>query len=127
MTLAYWCVFVAMLLPLVTARYARASGGFTPQDNHDPRAFLSQLQGKAARAQAAQANAYEVNPFFAAAVIIAHVSHGAAQTTIDLWAMLFVLSRLVFIVCYIRDWPSCRSVSWALGLVCIVALFIAAV
>ncbi|MBP6115469.1 MAG: MAPEG family protein [Neisseriaceae bacterium] len=127
MTLAYWCVLVAMLLPLLTAMYAKASGGFKPQDNHDPRAFLSQLQGKAARAQAAQANAYEVNPFFAAAVIIAHVSGGAVQTTIDLWATLFVLSRLAFIVCYVRDWPTCRSASWGLGLVCIVALFIAAV
>ncbi|MBP6346250.1 MAG: MAPEG family protein [Neisseriaceae bacterium] len=127
MTFAYWCVLAAMLLPLLSAAYAKASGGFKPQHNHDPRAFLSQLQGRAARAQAAQANAYEVNPFFAAAVIIAHVSGGAAQTTIDLWAALFVFSRLAFIVCYVRDWPSCRSAMWMVGLVCIVALFIAAV
>lgn len=127
MTLAYWCVFLAMLLPLATAAYAKASGGFQPQDNRDPRAFLSRLQGKAARAQSAQANAYEVNPFFAAAVIIAHVSSGAAQLTIDLWAALFVLSRMAFIVCYVQDWSSRRSAAWLVGMICIVALFIAAI
>ncbi|MBP6563205.1 MAG: MAPEG family protein [Neisseriaceae bacterium] len=126
MTLAYWCVFAAMLLPLLTAGYAKQRGGFSKQDNHNPRAFLSQLQGRAARAQAAQANGYEVNPFFAAAVIIAHVSGGAAQDTINLWAMLFVATRVAYIVCYLQDWASARSVMWMLGLACIVALFIAA-
>lgn len=42
MTLAYWCVLVAILLPYAATVLAKASaGGFSPQHNRDPRAFLA--------------------------------------------------------------------------------------
>jgi len=126
MTLAYWCVLVVMLLPYATSVYAKVSGGFKGKDNHEPRAFLSQLQGKAGRAQAAQANAYEINPFFAAAVIIAHVSGNVAQTPLNVLALVFVLSRLAYIVCYVNDWPNSRFLCWLVGLIAIIVLFISA-
>ena len=40
MPIAFWCVLLAGILPLVTVAIAKASGpGF---DNHDPRGWLDQ-------------------------------------------------------------------------------------
>lgn len=127
MTLAYWCVLIAALIPLGAAAYAKKAGGFRGQDNRHPREFLAHLQGAAARAHAAQQNSYEIFAPFAAAVIIATVSGNAAQGTINFWAVLFILSRLVYLWCYIKDHPTLRSTVWGLGLVCVIALFLAAV
>ena len=127
MTLAYWCVFIALFLPLFCAAYAKKSGGFSGRDNHNPRDFMANTQGVAARANAAQQNSYEVFAPFAAAVIIAHTSGNAAQASINFWALLFLFSRLVYIWLYIKDLATVRSIVWAVGLLCIVALFIAAI
>ena len=127
MTLAYWCIFFAIFLPIFCAAYAKYRAGFSPADNHNPRAFLARAQGKAARADAAQQNSYEIFPPFAAAVIIAHVTGNAAQFTINFWALLFVASRIGFIYCYISDKATLRSAIFGANLLCIVALFIAAI
>ena len=100
MTLAYWCIFITIFLPILCAAYAKRLGGFTMADNHEPRAFLANLSGKAARADAAQRNSYEIFPPFAAAVIIAHATGGAAQGVINFWALLFVASRIAFVLCW---------------------------
>jgi len=126
MTLAYWCIFFAIFLPIFCAAYAKYRAGFSPADNHNPRAFLARAQGKAARADAAQQNSYEIFPPFAAAVIIAHVTGGAAQGVINFWALLFVASRIAFVLCYIHDKSLARSVLFGVNLLCIIALFIAA-
>ena len=127
MTLAYWCVFIAMFLPWLCATYAKKSGGFCRRDNHNPREFMANTQGVAARANAAQQNSFEVFAPFAAAVIIAHTSGNADQGSINFLALLFVLSRLAFIWLYIKDMATARSIVWMLGLLCIVALFIVAI
>ena len=127
MTLAYWCVVLAMFLPWLCAYYSKKVGGFSSNDNHNPRDFLNGVQGEAKRANAAQQNSFEIFPAFAAAVLIAHATGEASQTAINFWASLFVLSRLIYIVLYIKDMPSFRSLSWCAGLVCILALFIAAI
>lgn len=127
MTLAYWCVFIAMFLPWLAAAYAKKHGGFTATDNHQPRDFMAHTQGKAARANAAQQNSFEIFAPFAAAVIIAHSTGNAAQITINLWSVLFILSRIAYIWCYINDRAFARSAIWGSGLLCIVALFLAAI
>lgn len=127
MTFAYWCVLIAMFLPWLCALYAKRVGGFTSQDNHNPRDFMQATQKEAKRANAAQQNSFEIFPAFAAAVIIAHATGEASQTAINLWSTLFVLSRLLFIFAYIKDMASLRSIIWFLGVICIVALFIAAI
>lgn len=122
---AFWCVLIAMFLPWTAAVYAKKKGGYTAADNHRPRDFLNRLQGEAARADAAQKNSFEIFPAFAAAVIIA-VLQGGNPAVINLLATLFVVSRIVYIYCYIRDTASLRSAVWAVGLLCIVGLFTAA-
>ena len=125
MTIAYWCVLVAILLPYASTVVAKASaGGFSPRHNHDPRTFLANAQGMAKRANNAQQNGFEIAPAFAAAVIIAHLIGVAEQSAIDQLALVFVLSRVLYTLCYAADWALLRSLVWAVGLGVIVSLFV---
>lgn len=119
-TLAYWCVLIAALLPIVCAGIAKwgmftkspLQGGF---DNKHPRAWLASQTDWRARANAAQANSFEALPFFIGAVVIAH-QLGAYQARLDVLAALFVVLRLVYILLYVANQASLRSVVWLLGL-----------
>ena len=120
MTIAYYCVLVMGLLPIVAAGIAKK--GFDNYDNAQPREWLAKQTGFRARANAAQANLFESLPFFFAAVIIASISN-APQHRIDLLAAGFVLARIAYLICYVANWPTTRSIVWAIGIACIVALF----
>lgn len=127
MTLAYWCVLIALFLPYLSTVTAKAvSGGFNPRHNYDPRAFLGSLQGLGRRANNAQLNSFEVTPAFAAAVIIAHLAGGAEQALLDQLAVAFILSRLAYFICYIADWAALRSLVWFVGMGLIIGLFVVA-
>ncbi len=126
MTTAYWCILIAAIIPWCAASYAKFSSGFKPEHNQQPRDFLQQLTGKAARANAAQQNSYEILPLFAAAVIIAHLTGNASQAAIDTCAVLFVLSRILFTICYIANWHLLRSGVWGIGFLTVIALFVLA-
>ncbi|AOW13109.1 glutathione metabolism protein [Hydrogenophaga crassostreae] len=126
LTLAYWCVFVASMLPIVCAGLAkwgmfgkaRRDGGY---DNHLPRTWLASQKDWRARANAAQANSFEALPFFIGAVIIAHQMN-ALQVRVDLLALAFVLLRMVYILLYVANQASARSVVWAMALAANIAL-----
>ena len=77
MTFAYWCILIAYLLPLFCATIAKATGGFKPSDNRNPREFLAHTQGLSARADAAQQNGFETFAPFAASVLVAHATGNA--------------------------------------------------
>ena len=129
MTIANTCMIVACVLPIACAGIAkfkgygkrRRDGGF---DNHDPRAWLSQLGGYQARANAAQHNSFEALPLFIAGVLAAQQMH-ADQYRVDLLAMIFVALRIAYIALYVADKPSLRSLVWAVGLACSIGLFFA--
>lgn len=124
MTLAFWCVLVAFLLPYAFVVFAKFRGDFGPKQNHNPREFLETLAGARKRAHWAQQNSYEVNPAFFAAVLIAQLAATSPQSTIDGIALAFVASRILYAICYIADWASARSLVWFFGIGCIMALFI---
>lgn len=115
-TLAYWCVLIAALLPIVCAGIAksgmfkvpRKQGGY---DNENPRAWLAQQTDWRARANAAQLNSFEALPFFIGAIIIAH-QLGAHQTRLDLLAFLFVFLRIIYIMMYVAGMGTARSLAW---------------
>jgi uncharacterized MAPEG superfamily protein len=118
-TVAYWCVLIAALLPLVCAVLAKRGGFGKPRreggyDNHDPRGWLARQTDWRARANAAQANSFEALPFFIGAVVIAH-QLGAGQALLDLLAFLFVLLRVFYIMMYVADMPTARSAVWGAG------------
>ncbi len=124
LTLAYWCVLVAVALPYLCAYIAKIGGGFVPRDNHAPREWAQRQSGWRARANAAQENSFEGLPFFIGAVIIAH-QLGAAQPTLNLLAVAYVLLRLVFIALYLRGFSSLRSAFWMLGFLVNIAIVFA--
>ena len=124
MTVAFWCVLIALCLPYVCTGIAKFSQGkFGPRQNHDPRAFLATLEGPAKRAHNAQLNSFEVTPAFAAAVIIADIVGNAQPVTIDVLAVLFITSRLLYIICYLADCALLRSIVWFVGMGLIVSFF----
>ena len=114
--IAYWCVLVAAILPVVCAGIAKSGmfrispkkGGY---DNNDPRAWLARQTDWRARANAAQANTFEALPFFFAAVIIAHQLQ-ARQAVVDILAFMFVVLRIAYIMMYVADMAKTRSAVW---------------
>jgi len=120
MTIAYACVLFMGLFPYVATGIAKK--GFENYDNSMPRQWLANQTGFRARANAAQANLFESLPLFFAAVIIASINH-APQARIDLLALGFVAARIAYIVCYVANWPTARSIVWLAGLICVVTIF----
>jgi uncharacterized MAPEG superfamily protein len=108
------------LFPYVAAGIAKK--GFENFDNSMPRQWLAQQTGFRARANAAQANLFESLPLFFAAVIIASINH-APQATIDQLAIGFVMARIAFLICYLANWPTTRTIVWVAGLICVIAIF----
>ena len=120
MTITFACVLFMGLFPYVAAGIAKK--GFESYDNSQPRTWLAQQSGFRARANAAQANLFESLPFFFAAVIIASLMQ-VPQARLDLLALGFVVSRIVYLICYVANWPTARSIVWLCGIACVVAIF----
>ncbi|PRA60693.1 hypothetical protein CQ065_19880 [Pseudomonas sp. MYb187] len=128
MTVAFWCVLIALFLPILCTSIAKLSSGrFNLRHNHDPRAFQETLESLPRRAHAAQLNSFEAFPAFAAAVIIADIVGNAEQVTQDVLAVVYITSRLLYIICYLADWAALRSLVWFAGVALIVSFFVVSV
>ncbi|MBO9515717.1 MAG: MAPEG family protein [Variovorax sp.] len=123
LSVAYWCVLVAAVLPYVSAYIAKA-GAFNLDDNKAPREWSARQGGWRARANSAQANGFEGLPFFVGAVVIAH-QLGAAQATLDMLALAYVVLRMAYIAAYISGIGTLRSGLWALGFMVNIAILFA--
>ena len=104
MTFAYWCVLIAAaMMPLVWVGIAKSGVcRTTTMTGRAPR--WPSAEGRAQRAHWAEQNALEAFPPFAAGVIIAHLTGGAAQlTTINVLAGVFIAARMVHGLAYVSD------------------------
>ena len=122
MTIAFWCILAAAVLPFFCALGAKWSKHF---DNHHPRDYLDKTQGWRRRAHAAQLNGFEAFPAFAAAVIVNRIVLGP-NLTADLIALAFIGFRMVFSLFYVADLALLRSIAWLGGAGCCIALFVIA-
>jgi uncharacterized MAPEG superfamily protein len=117
MTIAFWCVLVAALLPYVPFGFVK---GLDPKNM---RANVKDLAGLSARAHAAHLNAFEAFPPFAAAVVISHLTLGA-----NLWsnilALAFLVARLGHMGFYLADRQPPRSAMFGLGMTIVIVMFI---
>lgn len=120
MPIAYWCVLVAALLPIVWVSYAKLG---VESDNRYPREDYDNLPPAKRRAYAAHQNAYENFPFFAAAVIVA-MTLGAAPATVNMLALVYIAIRVIHALLYINNIPMLRSAAFTLGLIINVAIFV---
>jgi uncharacterized MAPEG superfamily protein len=121
MTIAEWVLFAAVLLYLLTLAPVKVLG---PKrfDNSNPRDPAFYTPGIPARALGAHINGIETFPFFAAAVLLAEF-RGAPQHEIDLLAATFIAVRLAFVLAYIGNRPTTRTLLWNLGFAVNVAIF----
>jgi uncharacterized MAPEG superfamily protein len=125
-TVAYWILLFAALLPIACAAIAKWGMFKTPRkdggyDNHSPRQWLERQQGWRARANAAQANTFEALPFFFAAVIIAHQLR-AGQTMLDLLCVSWLMLRIFYVITYVGDMATPRSLIWIGALIVNIAI-----
>jgi uncharacterized MAPEG superfamily protein len=121
MTIAEWCIFASLmlyLLSIASVKWIR----FRRFDNSKPRDPAFYEDSIAARALGAHQNGIEAFPFFAAAILLAEF-RGCPQRLIDELAILFVIVRIAYVLTYLGDRPTLRSILWGLGFVINIAIF----
>ncbi|ALN55627.1 MAPEG family protein [Lysobacter yananisis] len=124
MTIAYWCLLAAALLPYLWTSLAKANG--QRYDNRDPRGWQARQDNPRSKAAyAAHLNAFEAFPAFAAGVLGAQMA-GVDTGWIDVLALAFIAFRVLHGVFYIAGKASLRSAVWAGGFACTVALLVLA-
>lgn len=116
MTIELWCLFIAGLLhtlsklPLVKAQ-AKMKGGY---DNNNPREQQASLSGWGKRAHAAHNNQIESFPLFATGVLVAMVAD-VTSSAVGYLAVAYVISRVLYIIFYVKDISKWRSLVWVVG------------
>jgi uncharacterized MAPEG superfamily protein len=121
MTIAEWCIFGTVMLYLLTIAPFKAIN-FRRFDNskpRDPGFFEEPLR---ARALGAHINGIETFPFFAVAVLLAEFRAGP-QRLINELAVLFLIVRIAYVLTYLGDRPTLRSILWSIGFVINIAIF----
>ncbi|WP_392536385.1 MAPEG family protein [Legionella sp. 227] len=118
MTTLIICLFIAILLPyllkMVVAYFMQKEGRY---DNHYPRAQQARLQGMGARAVAAHQNSFESLLVFATAALTAMATKHIG-ISIQILAIVYIISRIIYCFFYLMDKASLRSGVWFVGFVC---------
>jgi len=124
MSIAYWCILLAALLPYLWVSVAKKSG--ERYNNRDPRDWQArQTNPRSNRAHAAHLNGFESFPLFVAGVLMAQLA-GVAPTTINLLAIVFVVARVLHGVFYVANVQALRSLVWLVAFASAVALVVMA-
>lgn len=122
MTIAYWCILIAAVLPYLWVGLGKSAATGETYDNRDPRAWLArQAHPRVQRGNAAHLNAFEAFAPFAAAVLMAQAA-GVDPNRVAIAAVAFIVFRVIHGVSYLADKSTLRSLSWALGVACVIAL-----
>ena len=122
MTIADFCLLAAVILTIVSIAPAKLSGA-REYDNANPRDPRFYTPGLRSRSQGAHLNGYEAFPFFAAAVILAEM-RAVPQGTVNALAVAFIVARIVYVLLYLGDRPTWRSVVWSVGFAFNLAIFL---
>jgi uncharacterized MAPEG superfamily protein len=109
-TVAEWCLFGAVILYLGTIAPAKALG-HRDFNNAAPREPAFYEHPVRQRALGAHINGLESFPFFAAAVILAELRQ-APQEWIDALALAFLVARVAFVIAYVANQSTLRTVLW---------------
>ncbi len=122
MTIAEWCLFASVVLYLLTIAPFKAMG-FREFDNAKPRDGGFYASPLRSRALGAHLNGIETFPFFAVAVLLAEFRQ-APQSWIDMLAVGFVVLRLAYVLAYLYDRPTTRTILWNIAFLCNIAIFL---
>ncbi len=121
MTIAEWCVFATLILALLTIAPIKWLG-YRQFDNARPRDGAFYQDPLRARALGAHQNGLEAFPFFAVAVLLAEF-RDAPQSLVNELAALFVIVRIAYVLTYLGDRPTLRSIMWSIGFAINIAIF----
>ena len=118
-----YIILIACLLPYSFTLIAKWSAGFKNKDNENPRAFLNQATGLAARANAAQQNSFESLPLFIAAILIAEYMV-IPQFIVMTFGVAYIVLRVLYGICYLSNWATLRSIIWLMSILCPITLLL---
>ena len=121
MTIAELCLLGTVILTIVSILPAKLDGR-REYDNGNPRDPGFYKPGLRRRSQGAHQNGYEAFPFFAAAVLLAEM-RSVPQELVNVLAVAFLAARVAYVLLYISDRPSARSVIWFVAFGCNLAIF----
>jgi uncharacterized MAPEG superfamily protein len=117
MTIAIWCIFIAATLPYVAFTFVKGL------DPIQPRYRAGDLKEQSVRAYGAHLNGLETFPWFASAVIVAHMVSGPSRIA-DVLAVVYILVRIGHMVAYMAGRQPLRSAAFAVGQLLALAIFI---
>ena len=117
MTIAIWCILIAATLPYVAFSFVKGL------DRIEPRHRVGELAGRSARAYGAHLNGLETFPWFASAVIVAHMIVGPSRIA-DLLAVIYILIRIGHMAAYIAGRQPLRSAAFTAGQLIALAIFV---
>ena len=116
MSIAYWCILIAAVLPFVWVGVAKS--GAPGYNNKDPRGWVAKQETYRVR------NAYNAHlNAFAAGVLMAQFA-GVDPSHANLLAMAFIGFRVLHGVFYISAKALLRSLVWMGGFACTAALMV---
>lgn len=117
MTIAIWCILIAATLPYVAFSFVKGI------DSNQPRYHVGDLAGQAVRAYGAHLNGLETFPWFAAAVIVAHMIGGPSRIA-DILAVVYILVRIGHMAAYISGRQPLRSAAFFIAQIVALLIFI---
>jgi uncharacterized MAPEG superfamily protein len=119
------CLLIAVLLPyfikVAVVGAIKKTGAY---DNHHPRIQQATLEGCGARALAAHKNSFESLIVFSTAVITAIATHHVG-TLVQSLAIVYVLSRIIYTIFYLKNLATARTTIWSVGFLCCVVILVA--
>ena len=120
-----YIVAIVVFMPLAMVSGALRMKQCERFDNNNPRQQMTQLTGSAARALAAQQNAWEAAIVFIGAVFVAHLKDTPLES-LALAGFVFLIARLAHAFCYLFNFATPRSVCFIIGFsTCLYIAFIA--
>jgi uncharacterized MAPEG superfamily protein len=122
MTLAEWTLLGTVILYLLTIAPFKPLG-YRDFDNSKPRDPAFYATPLRARALGAHLNGIETFPFFAAAVLLAEFRH-APQHLLDELAVVFLAARVAYVVAYLANLATLRTLIWNAGFAANLAIFL---
>ncbi len=124
MTTLLICLFIILILPyLAKLPLGFAMNKLGGYDNNTPRSQQAKLEGFGARALAAHQNSFEALSVFSA-VILAAIATQHTGFLVQILAVVYVVSRIIYHVVYLMNLASLRSLIWFIGYLCCLIILI---
>jgi uncharacterized MAPEG superfamily protein len=117
MTIAIWCILIAQIVPYVAFSFVK---GIDPEQ---PRFQVGGLIGQSVRAYGAHLNGLETFPWFAAAVIVAHMVGGPSRI-VDILTVIYILVRIGHLAAYLAGRQPLRTAAFTVAQFVALAIFV---